>query len=182
MKHLEKPNWQKKQQKKKTLWLVFLCVFLIIPLGAGLTFIFKNAFSGAGLTVNGSKIFVKEGGDFQAALDRAKSGDTIILQAGAKYIGSFILPNKPGNNFITIQTSELAALPQDGTRVSPKDAALMPKILSSGKGESAVKTAPNAHQLPFRRHRICARQCRLYLQSDRARHGRPESRRNSARD
>ena len=149
MKHLEKPNWQKKQQKKKTLWMVLLCAFLLVPLGAGTTFILKNVFAGSGITVSSGKIYVKEGGDLQAALNRAKSGDTIVLQAGAEFIGAFTLPNKAGNDFITIQSSELAALPKEGTRVSPKDAALMPKIMSSGKGESAVKTAPNAHHYRF---------------------------------
>ncbi|MGI8642322.1 MAG: hypothetical protein ACR2MG_20525 [Pyrinomonadaceae bacterium] len=149
MNRLEKPNWQKKQEKKKTLWLVLLCAFLLIPLGIGLAFIFKNAVSEAGITVNGTTITIKEGGDLQAALNRAKSGDTIILQAGAKFVGAFTLPDKQGNEFITIQSSELARLPKDGMRVSPKDAALMPKILSSGKGESAVKTAPNAHHYRF---------------------------------
>jgi hypothetical protein len=149
MKHLEKPNWQKKQQKKKTFWLVLLCAFLLIPLGIGATFIFKNIASQASITVNGKEIIVREGGDFQAALDRAKPGDTITLQAGAKFVGAFTLPNKRGNEFITIQSSELAKLPKDGVRISPKDAALMPKILSSGKGDSAVKTAPNAHNYRF---------------------------------
>lgn len=97
MKHLEKPNWQKKQQKKKTLLLVLLCAFLLIPLGIGATFIFKNVVSQASITVVGKQIIVNEGGDFQAALDRAKPGDTIILQAGAKFVGAFILPDKRGN-------------------------------------------------------------------------------------
>ncbi|CAN5226218.1 hypothetical protein BH20ACI1_BH20ACI1_02370 [soil metagenome] len=149
MKHLEKPNWQKKQQKKKTLWLVLLCAFLLIPLGIGAAFIFKNVVSQASLTVSGKQIIVNEGGDFQDALDRAKPGDTIILQADAKFVGAFTLPNKRGNEFITIQSSELDKLPKDGIRVSPKDAVLMPKILSSGRGEPAVKTAPNAHNYRF---------------------------------
>lgn len=34
-------------------------------------------------------------------------------------------------------------------RVSPEDAVFMPKILSSGKGDSAVRTAPNAHNYRF---------------------------------
>ena len=149
MKHLEKPNWQKKQQRKKTLWLVLLCAFLMIPLGIGASFLVKNFNSEASITVNGKEIIVREGGDFQAALDRAKPGDTIILQANANFVGAFTLPNKRGSEFITIQSSELAKLPKDGTRVSPKDAVFMPKILSSGRGESAVKTAANAHNYRF---------------------------------
>ena len=44
-------------------------------------------------------IVVKAGGDFQAALDRAKSGDTIQLQAGATFKGAFKLPKKTGEEF-----------------------------------------------------------------------------------
>jgi hypothetical protein len=149
MKSLEKPNWRKKQEKRKRFWLILLGVFLLAPLAVGAGFVWKNYASGANITVSGSTIYVKAGGDFQAALNRAKAGDTIVLQAGAKYVGSFVLPNKTGSEFITIQSSELAKLPKEGERVSPKDAALMPKILSAGKGESAVKTAPNAHHYRF---------------------------------
>lgn len=149
MKRLEKPNWQKNQGRKRKLWLGLLLVFLLIPLGIGGFYLFENLFAGDGITVNGSTIFVKAGGNLQSAIDRTKAGDTIVLQAGASFVGSFVLPNKSGNEFITIQSSELAKLPKDGVRVSPSDAALMPKILSNGNGESAIKTAPNAHHYRF---------------------------------
>ncbi|HVG20884.1 MAG TPA: hypothetical protein VNI02_17685, partial [Blastocatellia bacterium] len=47
----------------------------------------------------GNTITVPAGGDFQAALNGARPGDTIVLQAGATYITSsdgFVLPNKSG--------------------------------------------------------------------------------------
>lgn len=150
MKRLEKPAWQKRREKRKTLRLVLLSVILLLPLAVGISFVWKDfASSGANIEVSGATIFVRAGGDFQAALNRAKAGDTIVLQAGAKYVGAFVLPNKAGSQFITIQSSELNKLPPEGARVSPKDAAFMPKILSSGKGESAVKTAPGAHHYRF---------------------------------
>src|SRR5262249_5020196 len=43
----------------------------------------------AGKTIN-----VAAGGDVQAAIDQARSGDVIKLQAGATFIGNFRLPNK----------------------------------------------------------------------------------------
>ncbi len=46
---------------------------------------------------SGKTIEVKAGGDFQAALDRAKPGDVISLEAGATFTGNFTLPNKPFN-------------------------------------------------------------------------------------
>ena len=149
MKRLEKPNWRKKRERQKKFLLVLLFAFLLIPLFVGVYFLSANLFSGEKIETSGATIFVKSGGNLQAALDRAKSGDTIVLEAGAKFVGSFTLPNKTGAEFITIQSSELAKLPKDGVRVSPKDAALMPKILSSGKNEPALKTAAGAHHYRF---------------------------------
>ncbi|MEP6900844.1 MAG: hypothetical protein ABJA66_03780 [Actinomycetota bacterium] len=149
MKRLETPNWQKNRQRRRKLWFDLMLTFLLIPLGVGGFYLFENLFSRDGITVTGSTIYVKAGGNLQSAIDRANLGDTIILQAGAPFVGSFVLPNKAGSEFITIQSSELTKLPQDGVRVSPNDAALMPKILSIGIGEPAIKTAPNAHHYRF---------------------------------
>ncbi len=156
MKRLEKPNWQKQQEKRKKMRIVLLCAVLLVTLAVGAGFVltkfvpdWANSASESYNEYNGNTIFVRAGGDFQAALNRAKAGDTIILQAGAKFIGSFTLPNKAGNEFITIQSSEMAKLPQDGVRVSPKNAAMMPKVLTPGKGEPALKTAPGAHHYRF---------------------------------
>ena len=149
MKKLEKPNWQKNQERKRKFWLILLIAFLMIPLSVGGYFLGKSFFSETQIEVSGATIMVKSGGNLQSAIDRAKPGDTIVLQAGAAFVGNFILPNKPGSEFITIQSSELVKLPQDGVRVSPNDAVSMPKILSSGEGKSAIQTAPNAHQYRF---------------------------------
>jgi hypothetical protein len=156
MKHLDKPNWQKKNERKKTFWMIALGVFLIVLLLIGAALVFRNAaFIGnaevftSELEVNGNQILVKAGGDFQSALNRAKPGDTILLQAGAKFVGSFVLPNKTGDEFITVQSSEFAKLPKDGERVSLKDAVLMPKVLSSGNGKGVIETSPGAHHYRF---------------------------------
>ncbi|MBS1794806.1 MAG: hypothetical protein JSS81_13180 [Acidobacteria bacterium] len=149
MKRLEKPNWRKKAAGRRRLWLLALCAFLAIPLAVGVYFLVPDFWTGDGLTISGSTIYVRAGGNFQAALDRARPGDTIVLQSGASYAGSFTLPAKSGVEFITIQSSELDKLPKDGVRVSPSDAARMPKILSAGGGDPAVKTAPKAHHYRF---------------------------------
>jgi len=70
----------------------------------------------------GSVISVPKGGDFQKALDRAKCGETIELQAGASYVGRFILPARSCDDahWIIVRTSAPdSALPPEGTRVSP---------------------------------------------------------------
>lgn len=133
----------------KKIYRTILLVAVMLPLVAVGAYFYQQYSTNSALEISGNTITVKAGGDFQSALNRAKSGDTIILQAGAKYVGAFKLPEKTGDEFITIQSSELAKLPADETRVSPKDAALMPKILSSGGGESAVYTSPNAHHYRF---------------------------------
>jgi hypothetical protein len=149
MKRLTKPNWQEKRSQRKKFWLILLCLFLLIPLSVGVYFVSNNLLAGDQISINGSTLTVKSGGNLQSAIDRAKPGDTIVLQAGASFVGNFILSNKAGSEFITIQSSELAKLPKDGFRVSPNDAALMPKILSGGEGKPAIQTSPSAHQYRF---------------------------------
>lgn len=97
---------------------------------------------------DGKTFVLKEGDDLQDALDKAKSGDTIILTAGAKFVGNFTLPAKNGGEFITVQSSQLDRI-SDDQRVSPQNADAMPKILSSGKGKSAIQTAARAHHFRF---------------------------------
>jgi len=70
----------------------------------------------------GSVINVVEGGDPQSALNNAKCGDTIELQAGATYMGLFSFPAKAcdDNHWIVVRTSSPdSALPQEGTRITP---------------------------------------------------------------
>jgi hypothetical protein len=98
----------------------------------------------ASTPVTGKRIEVAAGGDFQAALNQAQPGDEIVLQAGATYAGNFILPaKKGGEKWITVRTSNMAGLPKEGTRVSPKDAAAMPKIVVPN-GNGAISTALKA--------------------------------------
>ena len=46
--------------------------------------------------VAGATITVRAGEDLQAALDRARPGDTVQLEAGATWVGAFVLPAKNG--------------------------------------------------------------------------------------
>jgi hypothetical protein len=70
----------------------------------------------------GSVIAVAKGGDFQQALNRAKCGDTITLQAGTSFTGSFVVPPQTCDDahWIIVRTSAPdSSLPPEGTRVSP---------------------------------------------------------------
>ncbi|HKG21591.1 MAG TPA: hypothetical protein VKC34_06795, partial [Blastocatellia bacterium] len=87
---------------------------------------------------SGSRISVPAGGDLQSALNAASPGDVIVLQAGAAYIApsdGLVLPYKSGSGWVTIQTSNLAGIPLEGSRVNPSvHSAAMPKILSRDAG------------------------------------------------
>ncbi len=95
-------------------------------------------------------INVPAGGDFQAALNNAQPGDTIVLQAGATFVGPFWLPVKSGSSYITVRTSAPdSSLPAADTRVTPAYANAMPKIVSSGYGDPALATSAGAHHFKF---------------------------------
>jgi hypothetical protein len=88
---------------------------------------------------------VPAGGDLQAVIDGAQPGDTILLEAGATFVGNFVLPAKDGTKFITIRSSASdELLPADDVRITPAFAALLPK-LRSPNNLPALATAPFAH-------------------------------------
>lgn len=96
---------------------------------------------------SGETLSVAAGGDFQAALDKARPGDVIVLQAGAIYTGPFTLPSKSGTGWITVQSSEATSLPAAGNRVTPADAGAMPKLEAGS--QSVIATAAGAHHYRF---------------------------------
>ena len=70
----------------------------------------------------GTTISVPKGGDFQEALNRAKCGDTIALQAGAVFTGTFTVPTQTCDDahWIIVRTSAAdSSLPPEGTRITP---------------------------------------------------------------
>lgn len=96
----------------------------------------------------GSVILVGRNENFQQALNRARAGDTLVLQAGAVYVGAFTLPVKSGAQFITVQSSRVEELPE-GVRVSPSQSALFAKLQSATKGDPVLKTQAGAHHYKF---------------------------------
>ena len=126
---------------------ISLLFVVILPLVAFGIYSYRKA---AALEISGNTITVKRGGNFQTALDRAKAGDTIRLEAGETFEGNFVLPNKTGNEFITIRSSaDDTQLPPENTRISPKEyAAALPKI-SSTTTEPVINTVDGSHHYRF---------------------------------
>jgi hypothetical protein len=94
--------------------------------------------------VEAATIAVKAGGDLQAALNSARPGDTVTLQAGATFTGNFTLPAKTGTTYITVRSSAPdTSFPADTDRMTPTYAPLLPKIVGAGTGP-ALKTAAKA--------------------------------------
>jgi hypothetical protein len=93
-------------------------------------------------------INVNAGDDFQAALNTAVPGDTIVLQAGATFIGDFVLPVKQGSIYITVRSSAPnTSLPVAGQRMTPAYAAALPKL--KGLRTNALSTVAGSHHWRF---------------------------------
>jgi hypothetical protein len=91
-----------------------------------------------------ARIVVPAGADLQAAVDRARPGDTLLLEPGATYVGNFTLPATNGTDYITIRSAaDPTKFPANG-RVGPQHAQWMP-ILRSPSVEPALATRPGAH-------------------------------------
>lgn len=73
-------------------------------------------------------IVVPAGSPIQPAIDKAKPGDVIVLDAGATYVGALTLPPKSG--VVTIRSS--GSVPE--RRINPGDAGLVAKISSGNAG------------------------------------------------
>jgi hypothetical protein len=93
-------------------------------------------------------IVVPAGGDLQAALDRARPGQAVLLEPGATYVGNFVLPAPPkggeSRGYVTLATAPgTARLPGPGQRITPALASALAR-LKSPNSSAALRTAPGA--------------------------------------
>lgn len=97
-----------------------------------------------------TQVYLRAGQDLQTALQAARFGDTIVLEAGATFRGPIVLPSKAGSgDYITIRTSDLSGISKEGERIKPSShARAMPKIIAPA-GKSALTTNPGAHHYKF---------------------------------
>jgi len=98
---------------------------------------------------SGRVVDVPADGDFQQAIHDAQPGDTIILEAGAAYTGTFVLPRKEGDGWIVVKSFAESQLPPPGTRATPTDSKHMPKIVTARNVQPAVRTEHGAHHYRF---------------------------------
>lgn len=138
-----------------------LAALLLLPLAAGSGYFLNENFARstdeagdthlAAPTIQGNRLIVKAGESFQTALNRAKPGDTILLEAGAVFSGAFELPNKSGDQFITIRSSAPdAQLPPSNKRIEPKRyQSVLPKLRSTIKGSPVIMAVNGAHHYRF---------------------------------
>lgn len=79
--------------------------------------------------VESNLINVSAGQDLQVALDRAQPGDTVVLEAGATFVGRFAFKDKVDNGkWITVRSSRASEL-GEGIRVSLTDSTKMARLL-----------------------------------------------------
>jgi hypothetical protein len=99
-------------------------------------------------------ITLRSGNDLQSALKSARFGDTIVLEAGAIFVGPVTLPFKGAGSgtdadYITIRTSDMSAIARDGERIKPEiHAHALPKIVAPNE-KAALVTEPGAHHYKF---------------------------------
>jgi len=99
-------------------------------------------------TAAGRIIKLPSGGNLQKAIDSARSGDVIELEAGGVYSGRIDLTEKPLTDFVTIRSSRVAELPE-GKRISPEQKPLLATIKSGMLGRAAIYAADGAHHYRF---------------------------------
>jgi hypothetical protein len=87
---------------------------------------------------------VRRGDDLQTALNSAVAGDVLLLEAGAEFVGNFVLPVKSGNDPIVVRSAVHDGLPAPGERIQPQHASLLARLRSPNTSP-ALRTAAGAH-------------------------------------
>ena len=93
---------------------------------------------------SGRAIRVKSSDNLQRALDGAQCGDQILLPAGAKFTGNFIISRQcSATAWIAVATEGCATMPAENARSNPTAAACYAKLVSRS-ASPALSTRPGA--------------------------------------
>ena len=87
---------------------------------------------------------VRRGDNLQTVLNSAVAGDVLVLEAGAEFVGNFVLPVKSGTDPIVVRSSLHADLPVAGQRIQPQHASLLARLRSPNTSP-ALRTEAGAH-------------------------------------
>jgi hypothetical protein len=87
---------------------------------------------------------VRRGDNLQTVLNGAVPGDVLLLEAGAEFVGNFVLPVKSGTLPIVVRSSFHDQLPATGQRIQPPQASLLAR-LRSPNASPALRTVAGAH-------------------------------------
>lgn len=83
------------------------------------------------------------GSGLQSAVRRAKGGAVLCLDAGERFSGQLLLPNRGDEGWVVIRTAPASAHPAPGARVRPSQAASLAQLVTAG-GAPALATEPGA--------------------------------------
>ena len=81
--------------------------------------------------------------NLQAAIDAARGGDVIALEAGAQFEGPFRLRNRTDDGWIVIRPALKLELPAPGQRLQPGRVARLPRLVSAS--ETVIQADDGAH-------------------------------------
>jgi hypothetical protein len=98
--------------------------------------------------VSGASHAVGAGQDLQTVLDKLAPGDEVVLEAGAKFVGNFVLRKLASDQWVTIRSSASGSLPSEGKRVTLADGSKM-ATLSSANAAPALTSNEGAHHYRF---------------------------------
>jgi hypothetical protein len=100
---------------------------------------------------------VRRGESLQAALNAARPGDVVLLEAGAEFVGNFFLPLKSGDAPIVVRSAVSHLLPVEGVRIQPSDAPLLARLRSPNTA-AVLRTAAGTHHWELRYLEFAANQ------------------------
>ena len=116
---------------------------------------FPSAWAPYGVDMSGATV-VYAGDDLQSALNNARPGHVLALEAGATWRGNFTLPVTEGDGQpILITTTAYERLPPIGTRITPEACSLMPHLIAPN-ATAALQALPASHHWRIRGLRFSA--------------------------